>query len=191
MESDSTKVECVHGKDVLQQKFDGFVASFQPQAFNQVNDAVAAFLYEHILKFAKNKNVVNAYAGQGLLTYMLSKSAKFVYGIEMQKSAHLAAQQFVAKNIKHICGKVEEKLPLISDANLVVLDPAREGCKASVLGSIIEKEIPEIVYVSCNFSTLVRDLKTLLKFYDIQDVTVFDMFPCTAGLETCVKLIKK
>lgn len=191
LESDKTLVTCVHGKDILQQELDGFVASFQPQAFNQVNDQVAQLLYAHVLKFAKGKRVLNAYAGQGLLTYLLSKSAQIVYGIEMQKSAHHAAEQFRTKNIQHICGKVEEKLPLCQDVNLIVLDPAREGCKTEVLQSIAQKEIAEILYVSCNFSTLVRDLKILQNCYQIQSVTIFDMFPCTAGMETCVKLIKK
>ena len=84
---------------------------------------------------------------------------------------------------------MENELQKISDdINLIVLDPARAGCQKAVLEEIIARKTPEIAYVSCNFATLVRDLKRLEDFYEIEKVKIFDMFPCTANMETFVLL---
>ena len=72
--------------------------------------------------------------------------------------------------------------------DLIVLDPAREGCDEKVLDAISSSKIESVIYVSCNFSTLVRDLKKLTKNYAIESVKIFDMFPCTANMETVVIL---
>lgn len=195
LESNSTKIVKVFGnknfsKNVLNLKVESDIS-----AFNQVNDDVAEKLYDYILKNTADKRVVNAYSGQGLLTALIAKKAKFVYGIEFQKSAHDAAEklcnQFSEHKIENICGKVEDVLPqiLLRDyTDLIVLDPAREGCDEKVLDAISSSKIESVIYVSCNFSTLVRDLKKLTKNYAIESVKIFDMFPCTANMETVVIL---
>ena len=94
-------------------------------------------------------------------------------------------------NMTNYNAKVEEVISKLSkEADFIVLDPAREGCKEKVLEEIIKSNIKNIIYISCNFSTLTRDLKHLTKFYKIQKVKIFDMFPLTANMETCVILEK-
>jgi tRNA/tmRNA/rRNA uracil-C5-methylase (TrmA/RlmC/RlmD family) len=61
--------------------------------FNQVNNYVADRLYEYVVELTQNKRVVNAYSGQGFLTYLISNNAKFVYGIEYQLAAHKMAEK--------------------------------------------------------------------------------------------------
>ena len=142
--------------------------------------------------------MINAYAGQGALSVMMAKIAKFVYGIEVQQSAHRQAEKLKdcieEYKIENICGKVEDKISSILQRDfidLIVLDPSRSGCERSVLKEILKNNIETIVYVSCNFSTLVRDLTELKKNYNIDCVKIFDMFSCTANLETVVVLSKK
>ncbi len=163
-----------------------------PRAFRQVNDEVAAKLYAHVLDSVDGKRVVNAYSGQGALTLQIAQRAKFVYGIEMQKSAHNAAERLCScvENVKNVCGKVEDKIgEVAAEVDLIVLDPARSGCEKSVLEEISKHKIHEIVYISCNFASLVRDLQALSD-YEISEVTIFDMFPCTANMEVFAKLTK-
>ena len=197
LESDKTDVKFVFGKQKLEKKSHGFCFEISPQAFLQVNDEIAEKLYDYVLGFCQDKNVVNAYSGQGLLTALISKKAKKVFGIEYQKSAHNCAEKLKEKsaliNMYNICGKVEDNLVDVlskEKIDLIVLDPARDGCKNDVLEAIISTNVNEIVYVSCNFATLVRDLKVLKKEYKISSVKIFDMFPCTANMETVVYLHK-
>ena len=112
-------------------------------------------------------------------------------GIECQKSSHDIAETIKTDNMTNYNAKVEEVISKLSkEADFIVLDPAREGCKEKVLEEIIKSNIKNIIYISCNFSTLTRDLKRLTKFYKIQKVKIFDMFPLTANMETCVVLEK-
>ncbi|MGN1201218.1 MAG: 23S rRNA (uracil(1939)-C(5))-methyltransferase RlmD [Candidatus Caccovivens sp.] len=195
LESNDTKIFCVCGKEKFMQKVGDDTIEVDVSGFNQVNDDVAKKLYDYLCQFCLNKRVINAYSGQGLLTFLLAKQAKFVYGIEYQISAHQSAVKLEEKCdrycMKNICGKVEDELArvLASDRiDVMIVDPAREGCKIQVLEAVKNSKIPEFVYVSCDFSTLVRDLKVLRDFYTIQSVKIFDMFPCTARMETVVVL---
>lgn len=198
LESNKTDVFCVFGSAKLHQILKGLDLEVDVSSFNQINDETAEKLYECIVDNTANKRVVNAYSGQGFLTFLISQKAKFVYGIEFQVSAHESAEKL--KNLsddfkfENICGKVEECLDVVllrDSIDIIVLDPARDGCQKSVLNSILNSKIEQVIYVSCNFATLVRDLKILKENYKIERVLMFDMFPCTANMETVVLLSKK
>lgn len=196
LESNKTEVFCVQEGRRLKQNAGDCETKFDISAFNQVNDNVSKKLYEYIKELTKDKRVVNAYSGQGLLTKMISGVAKMVYGIEYQLSAHKVANQLTKdiRNVENICGKVEDELSTVllrDKIDMIILDPARAGCENSVLNAIKCQKIAKIVYISCNFSTLVRDLQILKQFYDIESVQIFDMFPCTANMETVVVLTRK
>ena len=95
-------------------------------------------------------------------------------------------------NATFICGKAEtavkEKLQGIK-ANIVILDPPRAGCKEELLKTVEEIGPEKIVYISCNPSTLARDIERL-KGYQFVEATPVDMFPHTAHVETCCLLVK-
>lgn len=198
LESNDTQIFCVMGREKLIQKIEDISMEIDVSSFNQVNVFVAQKMYDFLVNVCAGKRVINAYSGQGLLTFLLSKRAKFVYGIEYQVAAHQSAVKLEEKTtrycIKNICGKVEDKLNAILASDIIdvmLVDPAREGCKPQVLDAVKQSGIPEFVYVSCDFSTLVRDLKILSDCYVVQNVKIFDMFPCTARMETVVVLRKK
>lgn len=198
LESDKTELICIKKGNDLTKIIDGNLFEFDISSFNQINDEIAQKLYDYIVENVEAKRIINAYSGQGLLTFLLAQKAKFVYGIEYQKSAHLIAEKIKDcledYKIENICGKVEEEIQkiLIRDKiDAIVLDPAREGCQDNVLNEIVYSKINQIIYVSCNFATLVRDLKKLCDFYEIESVKIFDMFPCTVNMETVVILRRK
>ena len=70
----------------------------------------------------------------------------------------------------------------------LILDPPRKGCDAKVLNTILKSKPQKIVYVSCNPSTLARDLGVLKENYNILSITPFDMFPETCHVETLAVL---
>ena len=191
LESDKTKIFQSYNESDMKYEILGEVFPVDAKSFLQVNYEVAEKLYSHVLKNVAGEVVVNAYSGQGVLSKLLAKKAKKVIGIEMQTSAHKIAEAIKSENMENIHAKVEDVIAKFSKvANVIVLDPARNGCHVRVLEEIIRSKIAKVVYISCNFSTLVRDLKRLSKFYKIANIKIFDMFPRTANLETCVILEK-
>ena len=174
------------------------------QSFLKVNDDVKLNMYEAIFKEIENCCVIDAYSGAGLLSAMMTKHAKFVYGIEIVKPATELADELAKKNniknLKNINGDCAIKLPELMNKlsakeknNLtVVLDPPRKGCDKKVLEAIIKVKPTKVIYMSCDPSTLARDLKILqdeLK-YSIKYIQPYDMFPQTKHVETLAVLEK-
>jgi 23S rRNA (uracil1939-C5)-methyltransferase len=93
-------------------------------------------------------------------------------------------------------GKAENvisTMELESDAayDMIILDPPRAGCERAVLNGILELAPRRVVYVSCNPSTLARDVKVLrLGGYNLKSIKAFDMFPQTLHIEAVVLMEK-
>ena len=198
LEDNKTEIFCVYGENDLKEKISNSCIEIEVGAFNQINSKIADKMYSEVLSAVENKRVINAYSGQGALTYLIAQKAKFVYGIEYQKSAHLAAEKLKllisGYKMENVCGKVEENIAQIllrDKIDVVVLDPARRGCQKEVLEAILSSEIDEIIYISCKYSTQVRDIKMLKEKYNINKIKIFDMFPNTANVENVVFLKKK
>ena len=77
-------------------------------------------------------------------------------------------------------------------ANVVVVDPPRKGCDEKVLDTIVSMEPDRVVYVSCNPSTLARDLNYLdERGYKCLEVQQVDMFPHSVHIENVALIVKK
>ena len=157
----------------------------------QVNNNIKHKMYDAVLSEIGGGVVVDAYSGAGLLSAILSKQAKQVYGIEIVDDAVKSADELVKandiKNLKNICGDTAIELPKLAnklDKYTLVLDPPRKGCDGKVLETILKSIPDKIVYISCNPSTLARDLSILKGKYDIVSITPYDMFPQTCHVET-------
>ena len=90
-------------------------------------------------------------------------------------------------------GNVEEHAPQVITKEKVhtfIVDPPRKGCSLSVIKTLIESKPEQIIYISCNPSTLARDLERL-EGYHLYDLKVIDMFPQTQHIETAVLLQRK
>jgi len=88
--------------------------------------------------------------------------------------------------VRFIQGKTEDVLPKLgARAQKVILDSARVGCERAVLGALVEARPERIVYVSCDPSTLARDLAIMRQGgYTLQSVQPIDMFPQTYHVES-------
>ncbi len=174
-----------------------------PYSFLQINDYIKEKIYSDILnEISKDAVVIDAYSGSGLLSAIMAKKATKVFGIEINKSASLNANKLKEynniSNLFNINGNCAVELPRLinklkteyNNINIVV-DPARNGCDENSLNSICESGANKLIYLSCNPSTLARDLIILSKCYNIISVQPYDMFPQTSNLETLVIMQKK
>ena len=159
-------------------------------SFHQTNLDIQDKIYSKVLEYMKpNTVVINGFSGQGLLTAVISSVAKHTIGIEINESAHLSAESLKQlnkiSNITNILGDFNLEINKLEYADMLILDPAKKGCGEKVLTNISTNEI---IYISCNPIALAKDLKVLIKNYDIQEIIPFDMFPNTKSVETLVKL---
>ena len=165
--------QLVHGSGIFEAEEQGIRYEAGPVTFLQVNENVRTKLYRDALKtvaLTGDEVVIDAYSGGGLLTAMIAKKAKRVYGIELEKEASACAdalkQKNGLKNMTNICGYVEEKLPAVLEREKgeklrLILDPPRAGIARSVLNALLQSGIPTLTIISCNPATLARDLGVL------------------------------
>ncbi len=220
----------LHGEGVFDAVEQGIRYEAGPVTFLQVNENVRSKLYKDALRTVcedGDEVVIDAYSGGGLLTALLAQKAKRVYGIELEQEASRCADSLKAKNglenMTNICGYVEERLPVVLEKEKgekvrLILDPPRAGIARSVLEALLKSGIPKLTIISCNPSTLARDLgiltgrlqasekgellknpaysglaegETLSGYYEVEKIQPYDMFPQTKWVETLVVLSRK
>ncbi len=193
----------VYGDGKINDYIGELVFEISPLSFFQVNPVQTEVLYNKALEYAdlkENDTVFDIYCGIGTISLFLAQKAKKVYGIEIVedaiKDAKINANLNNLDNVEFYVGKAEEVVPKMykegKTANVVVVDPPRKGCDEKVLDTIVSMKPDRVVYVSCNPSTLARDLAYLdERGYKCLEVQPVDMFPHTMHVECVCKLIKK
>ena len=195
-----------------------------PRTFLQVNRSVCRKLYERAVRYAAECGctaAIDCYSGGGMLTAMFAKQLGCAYGIECVPEAVACANELAALNklegrMFNRLGTVEEILPALlrgadPDKTFLLADPPRKGMNRSTVGAVLASGIRHMAMISCNPSTMARDVGLLtgalvetgtgeLKknpaytgdgaegFYKIVSVQPFDMFPQTKHVETLVIL---
>lgn len=164
--------------------------------FFQANLYLMDQLVDEVCRLAANNEIntlVDAYCGSGLFSIFLSSCAKNVIGIEINeksvKYAQINAENAGVKNVKFVCGDVEDVLrknllPTEDKIDLIILDPPRSGCEKELLNAIVDLQPLKIIYVSCNPATQARDVKYLNEYsYNLRSLLPVDMFPQTEHIE--------
>lgn len=167
-------------------------------SFFQVNMYTTNLLYQKVIDLIKNKNYdtcLDLYCGTGTITILISDYVKKIYGIEVVEDAindgNQNKQLNNKDNIEFILGKTEEHIHKFKDIDLIIVDPPREGLDKITKENIKRINPKTIVYVSCEPSTLMRDLNDLKDNYNIKEISICDMFPNTYHIESIALLEQK
>ena len=195
------------GPGFLMHEAGGFQFRVSHLSFFQVNRFLIEELLSAVTKGKKGELALDLYAGVGFFTMPLAKTFKKVVSVD----ANLAATRDLYANAELAGVEVttfnehtEDYLKKPQERpDLVVLDPPRAGLGAAAAAKLVELGAPEIVYLSCDPSTLARDLAILTgnakkpadvaargPFYEIVSMDLFDLFPQTFHIETLVRLRK-
>ena len=139
------------------------------------------------------------YCGIGTIGIFASKHVKKVYGIEIVPEAIENAKENAKvnniNNIEFIRGDVEITFTKLLNKdvkpNVVIVDPPRKGLDNETVENLCKLGLERLIYISCNPSTLVRDLKQLKETYEIKSITPIDNFCYSSHVECVVAMSLK
>jgi tRNA/tmRNA/rRNA uracil-C5-methylase (TrmA/RlmC/RlmD family) len=192
-----TPVRTSDGPDVAHYEIAGRVLEVSQKSFWQSHKDAPRVLTEVVREFAQvvpGDHVLDLYGGVGLFTAALLSevgSEGAIDLVEGSKSATADARRNFAEdsNVSIHTGDVAKILPRFSQANVIVLDPPREGAGKEVIGECARLLPRTIVYVACDPAALARDVSYLGEHgYTLQKLRAFDLFPMTHHIE-CVALL--
>ena len=190
------------GKGFIVDELCGMTFKISPRSFYQINHDQCEALYSKALSLitVKHPKIMDTYCGIGTIGLIASKNAKQVIGVELNKDAVKDAKLNKTfnkvDNIKFIQGDATEFMVEAAKqkvgVDVIIMDPPRSGSTETFIKAAVSLKPQEIVYVSCDPHTQVRDLKLFRKLgYDFKDVYPYDMFPFTSHVETVCLMSRK
>ncbi|HEO2475540.1 TPA: 23S rRNA (uracil(1939)-C(5))-methyltransferase RlmD [Streptococcus agalactiae] len=194
--------EVIWGQESINEEVLDYGFSLSPRAFYQLNPKQTQILYSEAVKaldVKEDDDLIDAYCGVGTIGLAFAGKVKSVRGMDIIPEAIQDAKENALHmgftNTHYEAGKAEDVIPRWYSegfrANALIVDPPRTGLDDKLLNTILKMPPEKMVYVSCNTSTLVRDLVTLTKVYHVHYIQSVDMFPHTARTEAVVKLQRK
>lgn len=187
------------GVDHIQEKLGDYIFKISANSFFQTNTRQALKLYQLVRELADlsgDEIVWDLYSGTGTIALFVANDCKQVFAFESNESAvrdgKNNARDHHISNIQFIAGDLLQHLEVIQPKpDVLITDPPRAGMHPRVTEYISNLKAKRVVYVSCNPTTLARDLVLLKKNYHISAVQPVDMFPQTYHIETVVQLTLK
>ena len=187
------------GKGYIEDYILGVKFKISSKSFYQVNPLQTEVLYSKAIEMAElNKNdlIIDTYCGIGTIGLIASKYVNRVLGVEIVKEAIIDAKNNAninnIKNATFVCDDAAKFMVDLAMANekidVIFLDPPRKGLDMTLIESVLKLKPRKVVYISCNPSTLARDLAYLKELYNIEEVQPVDMFPHTYHVETVAML---
>lgn len=166
------------------------------ESFFQVNEIQAVKMVDTVQHYLQTGGeiLLELYCGVGLFTRFLADSYKEIYAVEEAPSScdDFAINLDEFDHINLYMGSVKEIIPHLEvKPNAILVDPPRAGLDPDTLETLLRFNATTIVYVSCDISTLARDLHKLIDGgYQLKELTPIDMFPQTYHIESVVLLEK-
>ncbi|MFS0556093.1 23S rRNA (uracil(1939)-C(5))-methyltransferase RlmD [Brevibacillus sp. 179-C9.3 HS] len=194
------KTVSLWGKASIAEKLGELSFDLSARAFFQLNPEQTQKLYNQVKTAAGltgKELVLDLYCGTGTIGLWLAPYAREVRGIELipeaVEDANRNAERNNAANASFHVGRAEVLMPRWAKQgtrpDVVVVDPPRTGLDDALIRSLLDVQPKKIVYVSCNPSTLAKDVGKLMQRYELVCVQPVDMFPHTAHVE-CTVLLK-
>ena len=203
------RYEILYGRDYIYDTLAGVRLKITAPSFYQVNHDAAELLYRkarELAKPTKDDILLDLYCGAGSIGLSMAKDVCELIGVEIVDSAVLCARENArdngienasfftgdAKYTERMLENAERELGRKIKPTIIILDPPRAGCAAELVKYVASLNPQRIVYISCNPTTLARDVKLFFELgYFCDSVTPFDLFPNTGHVESVVCLTRK
>jgi len=188
------------GPDLLWEEYETTRIAFPSQSFMQVTPEVASKLYSHAAKIAETYKpdlLVDLFSGAGGFTLSLAPYVEKAVGIEISEEAIRAARLSSSKanltNISFYQGDLLASMEMLIDLapDMLLCNPPRRGVGDSVIDALIKIKPRVILYSSCNILSFLADANRLSEYYEIVEITPFEMFPMTQHYEIFSVLVRK
>ena len=189
----------VFGKNCLNARINDLKLVFTPKSFFQLNTRQAEVLYDEAVSLIdeNDEEVLEAYCGVGVMSLMAARKAKHVTGVEIVPDAIDNAKKNARYNkIDNVdfvvgdSGSVMEEISKEKQLDCLIVDPPRTGLDEKMINSILNSDAKKLIYVSCNPSTLAKNLNVLKEYYNIESIRAIDVFSNTEHVETIVYLAR-
>ena len=189
----------VFGKNCLNARINGLKLVFTPKSFFQLNTRQAEVLYDEAVSLIdeNDEEVLEAYCGVGVMSLIAARKAKHVTGVEIVPDAIDNAKKNARYNkIDNVdfvvgdSGSVMEEISKEKQLDCLIVDPPRTGLDEKMINSILNSNAKKLIYVSCNPSTLAKNLNVLKEYYNIESIRAIDVFSNTEHVETIVYLAR-
>ncbi|MCL2559099.1 MAG: 23S rRNA (uracil(1939)-C(5))-methyltransferase RlmD [Turicibacter sp.] len=192
----------IRGKETISDTLGHLKFNLSAKSFYQLNSQQTQVLYNEVKKAAKvtkNESVIDAYCGVGTIGQFLAKDAYEVRGVDTNadaiEDARANAKLNGLDNVFYDVGDAGVVVPKWVKAgfkpNVMIVDPPRSGLDTKMLNLILNVRPRVLIYVSCNPSTLAKNLSKLRGQYKVDYVQPVDMFPQTSAVESVVRLVRK
>ncbi len=180
--------------------------SFEAHGEKYLHDATSFFqgnpfliepLIEAAVSGAAGDTALDLYCGVGLFTLPLARKFARVDGVEgdgtavdfAERNVEQARLENVEFHRENVGEWLKENADELQNLDFLLLDPPRSGTEKETIETLVKIKPTHISYVSCEPSTLARDLKILTEsLYSVESISVFDLFPQTHHVETVVRL---
>ncbi|MBG9657312.1 MAG: 23S rRNA (uracil(1939)-C(5))-methyltransferase RlmD [Bacillota bacterium] len=187
------------GSDFIQETLGDLQFELSARTFFQLNPEQTVKLYNEVKRAAGltgKEKVADAYCGVGTIGLWVADQAAEIRGMDIIRESIEDAKKNAARHgIKHaqyVVGKAEEWLPKWTKEgwkpDVIIVDPPRTGLDQQLLKTILKVQPKKVVYVSCNPSTLAKDISVLSSKYHVSGIQPVDMFPQTAHVEAVTLL---
>lgn len=189
----------IYGVSQIKDQILGHDFLISSKSFFQTNPVLLDTLYTKAIEAAHltgKERVLDAYCGTGTIGICMADKAKTVTGIEIEHSSYEDAKENAKiNNIKNIFFRNADATEFMEKTkakfDVIVLDPPRKGTTPQFIHAVFRIKPKRVVYVSCDPSTLGRDLALFSKMYKVESVQGVDMFPTNYHIETIVGLVRK
>ncbi len=191
------KLNILSGQKYYFENFKNRNVRISSPSFFQVNIGQAEKLGDLISKTASlsgKETVIDAFAGVGTFSLLLSEKVKKIYAIESSYSS-IEDAKINLKNLTNV-ELIQNEVENLSEnyfkekIDIIILDPSRKGVHSNALNWVLKLLPPQIIYVSCNIESLKNDLEELIEEYEIVKIIPIDMFPQTKHVECVVNLTR-
>lgn len=194
--------QLLYGKGFIEDILCGKRFKISSKSFYQINHEQCEKLYTKalsLLTLQGNETAIDAYCGVGTIGLIASDKFRQIYSVEVNQDAIKDAIENAKKNnITNVRFKCDdagrfmvEQAKQHQKVDVVIMDPARDGSDENFLSSLVKLGPKQVVYISCNPQTQIRDMRYLMQHgYNAKEMYLYDLFPNTFHVESIVLLTK-